>query len=81
MSWTMHWVKKEGGGVVGGGVLLCVGRVFFIKKKQHNTKLMLTNFNALSQGFAESSMGNMPVSTPTASALISLADRFDIVGY
>jgi len=42
---------------------------------------MVTNLNALWFGAAASSMGNMPVGIPMASARVPAVKLFDVLGY
>jgi len=42
---------------------------------------MVANLNALSFGSAASSMGNMPVGIPMASARVPVVELFNVVGY
>jgi hypothetical protein len=42
---------------------------------------MVANLNGLSFGLAASSIGNMPVGIPMASARVSAVELFNVVGY
>ena len=42
---------------------------------------MVANLNALLLGLAATSMGNMPVGIPMASARVPAVELFDVAGY